>query len=57
MADAPDPDIIALSYRSHHKENEHWGDPYEPSQAYEGPEFIRIYGQNVNGISDREGLL
>ena len=57
MADAPDPDIITLSYQPLHRKNEHWGDPCEPSQVWEGPEFICIYSQNVNGISDHEGIM
>ena len=57
MADAPDPAIITPSYQPLHRKNEHWGDPCEPSQVCEGPEFIRIYSQNVNGISDHEGIM
>ena len=57
MADAPDLDIITPSYQPLHRKNEHWGDSCEPSQVCEGPEFIRIYSQNVNGVSDHKGTM
>ena len=57
MADAPDLDIITPSYQSLYRKNKHWGDPCKPSQVCEGPEFILTHSQNVNGISDREGIL
>ena len=56
MADEPSPAIITPSYEPLHKKNEHWGDPCEPTICCEGPEFIRIYSQNQNGISDSTGL-
>ena len=57
MANASDPDIITQSYQPLHRKNKHLDNLCEPSQVREGPEFIWIYGQNVNGISDREGIL
>ena len=57
MADAPDPDIITPSYQPLHRKNKHWGDPCEPNQVCEGPEFMRIYSQNVNGISNHKGIM
>ena len=57
MADAPDPDIITPSYRQLHRKNKHWGDPFKLSKGCKVPEFIQIYGQNVNEISNREGIL
>ena len=56
MADAPDPVTPTPSYVPLHRKNEHWGDPCEPSTACVGPDFIRIYGINCNGISDSTGL-
>ena len=56
MADEPPPTIITPSYVPLHKKNKHWGDPCEPAIFCEGPEFIRIYSQNQNGISDSTGL-
>ena len=57
MADAPDPDVITPSYQLLHRKHEHLGDLCEPSQVCEGPEYIRLYSQNVNGISDHEGIM
>ena len=45
MGDAPDPDIITPSDPPLNRKNEHWGNPYKPDQACEGPEFIRKYRQ------------
>lgn len=56
MADAPTPDTIMPSYVPIRCKNEHWGDRYEPSIVYEGPNFICIYGQNQKSISDSSGL-
>ena len=56
MKDEPPPAIITPSYVPLHRKNEHWGDPCELTICCEGPEFIRIYSQNQNGISDSTGL-
>mmetsp|Transcript_38456 Transcript_38456/g.38819 ORF Transcript_38456/g.38819 Transcript_38456/m.38819 type:complete len:127 (-) Transcript_38456:179-559(-) len=56
MADKSPPAIITPSYVPLHKKNEHWGDPCEPTICYKGQEFIRIYSQKQNGISDSTGL-
>ena len=56
MADAPDPVTPTPSYVPLHRKNKHWGDPCEPSTACVGPDFIRIYGINCNGISNSTGL-
>ena len=56
MADKPPPAITIPSYVPLHKKNKHWGDPFEPTICCGGSEFIRIYSQNQNGISDSTGL-
>ena len=56
MADAPNPTLLTPSYVPLHQKNKHWEDPCELSILHEGPDFIRIYGINYNGISDSSGL-
>ena len=56
MADEPPPATITPPYVPFHKKNEHWGDQCEPAVTCEEPEFIKIYSQNNNGISDSTGL-
>ena len=56
MKDEPPPATITPSYVPLWKKNEHWGDECEPTAMCEETEFIRIYGQNNNGISDSTGL-
>ena len=56
MADKPPPPTITPSYEPLHKKNEHWGDQCEAAAICDEPEFIRIYSQNNNGISDSTGL-
>ena len=38
------------------RKKEHWGDPCKPVAICAEPEFIQIYSQNNNGISDNIGL-
>ena len=57
MTNAPAPDIITPSYVPLHCKHKNWGNPYESSDVCKGPEFIRIYGQNVYGISDRSDII
>ena len=56
MKDEPPPAIITPSYVPLWKKNEHWGDPCEPAAMCAEPDFIQIYSQNQNGISDSTGL-
>ena len=56
IADKPPPAIITPSYVPLHKKNEHWRERCEPAVNCIGPEFIRIYSQNDNGISDSTGM-
>lgn len=56
MGDIPDSEIITPSYVPLHQKIEFWGDPCEPGVRYKRTEFICLYGQNVNSISDSTGL-
>ena len=56
MADEPTLARITLSYVPLHKKNKYWGNQCEPAIICKGPEFIRIYSQNNNGISDSTGM-
>ena len=56
MKDDPPPAIITPSYEPLWKKNEHWGDRCDPPVLHDETEFIRIYGQNNNGISESTGL-
>ena len=56
MKDDPPPAIITPSYVPLWKKNEHWDDRCEPAVMCTEPDFIRIYSQNNNGISDSTGL-
>ena len=56
MKDDPPPAIITPSYEPLWKKNEHWGDRCDPPVLHDENEFIRIYGQNNNGISESTGL-
>ena len=56
MKDEPPPAIITPSYVPLWKKNEHWGDQCEPAVMCAELDFIRIYSQNNNDISDSTGL-
>lgn len=56
MVDTPAPDTITPSYVPLHRKNGHCGDCYKPSIVCEGLDFIGIYGQNGNYISNSLGL-
>ena len=56
MKDELPPTTITPSYVPLFKKNEHWGDPCKLVAMCAEPEFIRIYSQNNNGISDSTGL-
>ena len=56
IKDEPPPEIITSSYVPLWKKNEHQGDWCEPAAMCAEPDFIRIYSQNNNGISDSTGL-
>ena len=56
MADKPPPATITPSYVPLHKKNKHRGDQCEPAAICNKQEFMQIYSQNNNGISDSSGL-
>ena len=56
MKDKPPSVIIIPLYVPLWKKNEHWVDPCAPTVMCAGPDFIRIYSQNNNDISDSFGL-
>ena len=56
MKGKPLPATITPSYIPLWMKNKHWGDPCEPAAMCAEPDFIRLYSQNNNGISDRTGL-
>ena len=43
------------SYTPLLSKNDDWGDTLLPRIMYENDDFIRIYSQNVNGVTDSEG--
>lgn len=57
MTNSPDQDIRTPAYVPLNRKVEYWGDLCEPSELCEGPEFICMYSQNVNRISDQPGML
>ena len=52
MEDKPSTATIAPSDVPLLKKNEHWDDQCEPTVICEEPQFVQIYSQNNNGISD-----
>ena len=56
MKDEPPLATITPSYVPLWKKNEHWRDPCELAAMCAKPEFIQMYSQNTNGISDSTGL-
>ena len=52
MKDDPPPAIITPLYEPLWKKNEHRGDRWDPAVLHAEQDFIQIYGQNNNGISD-----
>ena len=56
LKDDPPPAILTPSYIPLWKKNEHWRDQCEPAAMCAEPDFIQIYSQNNNGISDSIGL-
>ena len=56
IKDEPPPATITPSYVPLWKKNKLWGDPCEPAAMCAEPDFIRIYSQNKNGISDITSL-
>ena len=56
MEDAAPPATVTPSYVPLWRKNEPWGDPCEPVAMCDDRDFIRIYSQNQNGISDSNGI-
>ena len=56
MKDDPPPATITPSYVPLWKKNKHWESQCKPTAMCAEPEFIRIYGQKNNSISDSTGL-
>ena len=57
MADTPKLDIATTVCVPLHEKNRYWCVHCEPRKMREGPEFIYIYSQNINSVSDSVGIL